>query len=146
MFEQRKLAAKEEIETADKMITAIRGAEARLNEEAERLDSLSEYVNQKDVDAKNKLDQAQELLRKARDMNASFEDEENQGRLTYETRMSLARERVIMLKERARERENKRSSKDIALVHRPTRLTTDFCSMPPNIVRALTSIKNDINS
>ena len=115
MFEQRKHAAKEEIETADKMITAIRGAEARLNEEAERIDSLSEYVNQKDVDAKNKLDQAQELLRKARDMNASFEDEENQGRLTYETRMSLARERVIMLKERARERENKRVSPTLCL-------------------------------
>jgi hypothetical protein len=146
LFEQRKLAAKEEIETADKMITAIRGAEARLNEEAERIDSLSEYVNQKDVDAKNKLDQAQELLRKARDMNASFEDEENQGRLTYETRMSLARERVIMLKERARERENKRSSKDIALVHRPARLTTDCCSMPPSFARALISIKDDINS
>ena len=106
MFEQRKLAAKEEIETADKMITAIRGAEARLNEEAERIESLSEYVNQKDVDAKNKLDQAQELLRKAREMDASFEDEENQRRLMSETRMSLARERVIMLKERAREREN----------------------------------------
>lgn len=106
MFEQRKLAAKEEIETADKMITSIRGAEARLNEEAERIESLSEYVNQKDVDAKNKLDQAQELLRKAREMDASFEDEENQRRLMSETRMSLARERVIMLKERARDREN----------------------------------------
>ena len=142
MFEQRKLAAKEEIETADKMITAIRGAEARLNEEAERIESLSEYVNQKDVDAKNKLDQAQELLRKARDMNASFEDEENQGRLTSETRMSLARERVIVLKERARERENRRSSKDIALVRRATRLTTDFCSMPPSFARALIYIKD----
>jgi len=106
LFEQRKLAAKEEIETADKMITSIRGAEARLNEEAERIESLSEYVNQKDVDAKNKLDQAQELLRKAREMDASFEDEENQRRLMSETRMSLARERVIMLKERARDREN----------------------------------------
>lgn len=134
--------AKEEIETADKMITAIRGAEARLTEEAERIESLSEYVNQKDVDAKNKLDQAQELLRKARDMNASFEDEENQGRLTSETRMSLARERVIVLKERARERENRRSSKDIALVRRATRLTTDFCSMPPSFARALISIKD----
>ena len=128
------------------MITTIREAEARLNEEAERIESLSEYVEQKDVDAKNKLDQAQELLRKARKMDASFEDEENQRRLMSQTRMSLARERVIVLKERARERENRKSLKDIALVHRPTRLTTDFCSMPPNIVRALTSIKNDINS
>jgi hypothetical protein len=113
LFEQRKLSAKEEIETADKKMTALRGAEARLNEEAERIESLSEYVRQKDVYAQNKLDQAQELHMKAREMDVSFEDEENQRRLTSETRMSLARERVTMLKEKARERGNRRLSKAV---------------------------------
>lgn len=118
-MEQRKDAAKEEIETAHNMMTVIRGAEARLNEELDRIHHLSEYVRQKDGEAQRKLDQAQELFSKVRDMDSSFEDAENR-------RMSLARERVTMLKERARLRENRRTSKDIALVHRPTTLTADF--------------------
>ncbi|KAL3768371.1 hypothetical protein ACHAW5_005209 [Stephanodiscus triporus] len=119
LLEQRKNAAKGEIETAHNMMTVIRGAEARLNEELDRIHHLSEYVRQKDGEAQNKLDQAQELFSKIRDIDSSFKDAENH-------RMSLARERVIMLKERARERENRRTSKDIALVHRPTRLIADF--------------------
>jgi hypothetical protein len=92
----------------------------------ERIQILSEYLRRKDAEAENKLDQAQELFRKVCDMESCFEDAENQRREIYETRMVIARERVAMLKEVARERVKRRTSMDIALVRRPMRQTTDF--------------------
>ena len=48
LFEQRKIAAREEIENADEITAVIREAESRTKNEMERLVQLSEYVMQKD--------------------------------------------------------------------------------------------------
>ena len=102
----------------------------------EKIHSLSESVRRKDAEAENRLDQAQELFKNARDLESTVEDAENQRREISDTRMVIARERVAMLKEMAREREKRRTSMDIALVRRPMRLTLDF---------DLASIKADLN-
>ena len=93
-------------------------------------------MRRKDAESENKLDRAQELFKKARDMESTLEDAENQRREISETRMVIAQERVDMLKEMAKEREKRRKSMDIALVRRPMRLGTDF---------NLASIKADLN-
>lgn len=98
----------------------------------EKIHGLSESVRRKDAEAENRLDQAQELFKNARDLESTVEDAENQRREISDTRMVIARERVAMLKEMAREREKRRTS----LVRRPMRLTTDF---------NLASIKADLN-
>ena len=151
LFEQRKIAAREEIDTADTLMNAIRGAESRLNDEMERLNDLRNYAKQKDDEATMKLQQAQELSKKARDMEATFEDTEYQRQELAMTRMSLVQERVAMLKDRARERENERVSsspsiKDslVLVRRRPTELSADFPFMSTNARMALASIKGDL--
>ena len=93
------------------MMSMIRGAEARLNAEMERLLSLSEYVREKDTKAKEHLDHVRELTNKLLDIDLSrdeyFETAEKNQRDMSESRMCLARERVAMLKERARERDRR---------------------------------------
>ena len=151
LFEQRKIAAREEIETADTLMNAIRCAESRLNDEMERLNDLRNYVKQKDDEATMKLQQAQELSKKARDMEATFEDTEYQRQELAKSKMSLVQERVSMLKDRARERENERVSsspsiKDslVLVRRRPTELSADFPFMSMNARMALASIKGDL--
>jgi len=151
LFEQRKIAAREEIETADTLMNAIRCAESRLNDEMERLNDLRNYVKQKDDEATMKLQQAQELSKKARDMEATFEDTEYQRQELAKSKMSLVQERVSMLKDRARERENERVSsspsiKDslVLVRRRPTELSADFPFMSMNARMALASIKGEL--
>ena len=64
-------------------------------------------------------------------IKSDFESAEKQRHELSETRMSLARERVSLLKERARERE----SHGLVGLRRQ-----------PNLRRALASIKGDLNS
>ena len=152
LFEQRKIAARDEIDTADTLMNEIRGAESRLNDEMERLNDLRNYVKQKDDEATMKLQQAQELSKKARDMEATFEDTEFQRQELAMTRMSLVQERVSMLKDRARERENERVSSssssikdNLVLVRRrPAEFSADFPFMSMNARMALASIKGDL--
>jgi seryl-tRNA synthetase len=114
----------------------------------ERLNDLRNYAKQKDDEATMKLQQAQELSKKARDMEATFEDTEYQRQELAMTRMSLVQDRVAMLKDRARERENERVSsspsiKDslVLVRRRPTELSADFPFMSTNARMALASIK-----
>jgi uncharacterized protein YhaN len=152
LFEQRKIAAREEIETADTLMTAIRAAESRLNDEMERLNDLRNYVKEKDDEATMKLEQAHELSKKAREMELTLEDTEYQRQEISKSRMSLVQERVAMLKDRARERENERLSSssssikdDLVLVRRrPTEFTADFPFMSSNARMALATIKGDL--
>ena len=109
LFEQRKLAASEGIENAEKMMSMIRSAEARLNTEMERLVHLSDYVREKDIRAQEQLEHARDLTNKLLEIDVSrdefFENAEKYQQEMSESRMIIARERVAMLKERVRERE-----------------------------------------
>lgn len=109
LFEQRKLAASEDIENAEKMMSMIRAAEAKLNSEMERLVHLSDYVREKDIKAQEQIEHARELTNKLLEIDVSrdefFENAEKNQQEMSESRMIIARERVAMLKERARERE-----------------------------------------
>jgi hypothetical protein len=152
LFEQRKIAAREEIETADTLMTAIRSAESRLNDEMERLNDLRNYVKEKDDEATMKLEQAHELSKKVREMEVTLEDTEYQRQELSKARMSLVQERVAMLKDRARERENERLSSssssikdDLVLVRRrPTEFSADFPFVSSNARMALAMIKGDL--
>lgn len=109
LFEQRKMAASEGIENAERMMSMIRSAEARLNTEMERLVHLSDYVREKDIRAQEQLEHARDLTNKLLEIDVSrdefFENAEKNQLEMSESRMIIARERVAMLKERARERE-----------------------------------------
>lgn len=152
LFEQRKIAAREEIDTADTLMNASRCAESRLNDEMERLNDLRNYVKQKDDEATMKLQQAQELSKKARDMEATFEDTEYQRQELAKSKMSLVQERVAMLKDRARERENERVSSSSSSINdnlvlvrrRPAEFSADFPFMSTNRRMSLASIKGEL--
>ena len=146
LFEQRKLAAKEEIKNADSMMCCIREAEARLNDEMERLVQLSEFTKQKDAEAQSKLVQADQLSKRLELMDYSVKQEieksVTQEHELAEKSLHLLRERVALLKER---------SKDVREHHTLSRydgesaLAKDFSSIQPTIRRALSSIKSDLN-
>ena len=144
MFEQRKIAARDDIDNADKIISSIREAEARLNDEMERLSTLSEYVRQKDAEAQEKLEHAEELSLRLDEVDTSIKHEaeiaEKQRQEISENRMNLARERVSMLKAR------RGSDINSALVCcSSTRSYNELGLMQPDIRRALVSLKNDLN-
>jgi hypothetical protein len=105
------MAASEGIENAEKMMSMIRAAELRLSTEMERLVHLSDYVRGKDVKAQEQLEHVRELTNKLLEIDVSREEyfghaEKNQQAIS-DSRMILARERVAMLKERARERDRR---------------------------------------
>ena len=61
LFEQRKLAAKDEIEHANAMTQTMKETEAKVSFEMERLIQLSEFVVAKEKQADQKLAEAQRL-------------------------------------------------------------------------------------
>ena len=148
LFEQRKIAARDDIDNADKIMSSIREAEARLNDEMERLSTLSEYVKQKDAEAQEKLEYAEELSLRLEQMDTSIKHEaeiaEKQRQEISENRMNLARERVNLLK--ARSREGRGSDINSALVScSSSRSYNELGLMQPYIRRAFVSLKNDLN-
>ena len=153
LFEQRKIAAREEIENADETMSMIRESEANLNDEMEKLVQLSDFVRKKDAEAQEKLSHAEELSIRLKEMDSSlkqdFENADMQRQEISENRMSLARERVSLLKERSRDRESHRLSKGVALLQGPSceemvTLTKDFGFAQPSLRREVTSIKDDL--
>ncbi len=108
------MAASEVIEDAEKMTSMIRAAELRLSTEMERLIHLSDYVRGKDVKAEEQLERVRELTNNLLEIDVSRDEyfvhaEKNQQAIS-DSRMILARERVAMLKKRARERERRQGS------------------------------------
>jgi len=61
LFEQRKLAAKDEIEYADAMMKTVKEAEQKVSEDCKRLVQLSEFVVSKNKEADEKLAEALRL-------------------------------------------------------------------------------------
>ena len=124
----------------------IREAEARLNDEMERLVELSEFIKQKDAEAQSKLVQAEQLSKRLELMDYSVKQEieksVTQEHELAEKSLHLLRERVALLKDR---------SKDVREHHTLSRydgesaLAKDFSSIQPTIRRALSSIKSDLN-
>ena len=155
LFEQRKIAAHDDLANADHTMSIIHEAKARLNDEMERLSQLSEYVKQKDAEAHDKLEHAEELTSRLNDMDTYIKHEaenaEQQRQEMDENRIILARERVALLKERSKARSSGSvgsivSSNNSALFREPTRSSSRGVGlMQPEIRRTLVSIKNDLN-
>jgi len=139
LFEQRKIAASEEIERAD----LVRASEARLKDEMERLGELSEFVRQKDAEAQSKLHRAEELSKRLEQMDSSmkhdFEIAERQRQEIADNRMTLARERVSFLKDRSREKALLVQN-DASLIHASN---YDLGLMQPSLRRALATLKDN---
>ena len=146
LFEQRKIAARDDIDNADKIMSSIREAEARLNDEMERLSTLSEYVRQKDAEAQEKLEYAEELALRLNEMDRSIKHEaeiaEKQRQEISENRMNLARERVNLLKAR---RGSDIHINSALVCSSSSRSYNELGLMQPDIRRALVSLKNDLN-
>mmetsp|Transcript_3314 Transcript_3314/g.4945 ORF Transcript_3314/g.4945 Transcript_3314/m.4945 type:complete len:315 (-) Transcript_3314:239-1183(-) len=69
LFEQRKLAAKENIDYANEMMRAMKETEAKVSSEMERLAQLSEFVVHKNSEAEEKLAEAQRLSKQLSNLN-----------------------------------------------------------------------------
>ena len=134
------MAAKEELETADETKALIYDTQARLEDEMQRLAHLSEYVSRKDAEATEKLQQAEELSQRLHAMDASvkqdLEEAERQRREISEDRMSLARERVSVLKESSVGKEGFAISQH----------SRGLGSVQPSLRRVLDSLKDDLNN
>lgn len=119
----------------------ISTAEARLKDEMQKLSHLSEFVQTKEKEAQSKLEQADELSKQLQEMDSSLQEDSRISQChqqeVADARMSLARERVALLKARANERENisivYTPRYDLGMIHQPT------------FGRALRSIKSDLN-
>ncbi len=148
MFEQRKIAAREELENADETTASIREAKSRIDDKMKRLMELGEFVRRKDADAYEKLAQAEEISRRLEEMESSvrhdFEDSERERQEITENRLSLAQERVRLLKERARDRKGHGLPTEFALLDGSISKGMTPTSNS-SLRRALASIKDDLN-
>jgi len=142
LFEQRKIAAQDDIDNAERTMSSLRDAENRLSEEMERLSELSEHIRQKDIEAQDKLNRAEQVESALHEKETSLKQEaENitkQRQEIAEQRMDLTRERVSLLKERSRD---KRSVGEGS-----TRSYHDLGLMQPDVRRTLLAIQNDLNN
>eukprot|EP00985_Skeletonema_marinoi_P016584 scaffold8949_cov126-Skeletonema_marinoi.AAC.1 len=102
LFEQRKLAAKENIDYANEMMRAMKETEAKVSSEMERLAQLSEFVVHKNSEAEEKLAEAQRLSKQLTEWQGVIGSEHDAVlRLKREVegdRMKLSRDRVTLLK------------------------------------------------
>ncbi|EJK76923.1 hypothetical protein THAOC_01283, partial [Thalassiosira oceanica] len=102
LFEQRKLACQEEIDFADRMMASAKDAEARARLEIQRLTELKEYVTRKDAEADAKRAEAAELWERIRTGKATLQRDREEHMLQSdelaETRTSLIKERIALLK------------------------------------------------
>lgn len=142
LFEQRKIAAQDDMDHAERTMSSLRDAENRLSEEMERLHELSEHVRQKNIEAQDKLNRAEQLESALHEKETSLRQEaeniKKQRQEIAEQRMDLTRERVSLLKERSRD---KRS-----VCEGSTRSYHDLGLMQPDVRRTLLAIQNDLNN
>ena len=108
LFEQRKIASKDELEHAEQRIAKARQIEAKLRSEMNNLLELSDYVAKKDTEANEKLGEANSLYEKARELEATLLSDANviekhRDQLNYD-RNVLAQERVSFLKMKSLDR------------------------------------------
>ena len=105
LFEQRKLAAKDEIEYADAMMKTVKEAEQKVSEDCKRLVQLSEFVVSKNKEADEKLAEAQRLSTQLEEWQGAIAiDNEAVQKLKQrleDDRMMLSRDRVSLMKNKA---------------------------------------------
>ena len=111
LFEQRKLAAAEQMEHAARTMAIQEEAEARLADEMRRLTQLREFIVRKECDAQEKLTRVEMLSSRMEDRESTvaqdFESAKRQQQEVAEERLRLARDRVSLLKERSKDRESR---------------------------------------
>jgi len=105
LFEQRKLAANEEMKIAEARIATLHEMDAKLQSEMDKLYELGDYVTRKDAEANRKLAEADALCRQAQEhetvlISTAGVIEEQRQQLS-EDRLILARERVSVLKKKS---------------------------------------------
>ena len=105
LFEQRKIASKEELQYAEDRIVASQQMNAKVQAEMDKLLELSEFVTRKDKEANQKLVEASALYAKAQELEAvclsQAEAIEQQKEQIERERELLVQERVLVLKERS---------------------------------------------
>jgi hypothetical protein len=116
LFEQRKIAAKDDLKYAESRIEAMLQMEAKLQSEMDKLLDLSEFVSRKDAEANEKLAEATTLYEKARKLESVLmtdaEAIEEQKQQLERTQALIVQERVTVLKERSANRDLIASSRD----------------------------------
>lgn len=102
LFEQRKLAAKDEIEHAAAMIQTMKETEAKVSFEMERLIQLSEFVVGKEKQADQKLAEAQRLSKQLEEWQDAIANDheavQQMKKKMEDDRIRLSRDRVSILK------------------------------------------------
>ena len=105
LFEQRKLAAKDEIEYADAMMKTVKEAEQKVSEDCKRLVQLSEFVVSKNKEADEKLAEALRLSTQLEEWQGAIaNDNEAVQKLKQRLEddlMMLSRDRVSLMKNKA---------------------------------------------
>ena len=148
LFEQRKLASKDDLKYAESRIEMMHQMEARLQSEMDKLLELSQFVSTKDAEAKEKLAEAASLYAKAQELEsvlmADAEVIEHEKEKLERERHLLVQERVAVLKERSMNI----SASGSAMSHDSIgpRLSSSFVSTPDVVLKKkLASIKSQIN-
>ncbi|KAL7500232.1 hypothetical protein ACHAWT_010951 [Skeletonema menzelii] len=144
LFEQRKLAAKDNIDYADEMMRKMHETEAKVSSEMERLAQLSDFVVEKNAEAEEKLAEAQRISNDLKEWQFVIGSEHDAvARLKREVeddRMKLSRDRLSLLK-------SKPSNISRNPLGRSTKvnLMNDFCSTnPDDLRRRLSAVKSEM--
>ena len=140
LFEQHKIASREELNYAESRISTAQQVDAKLQEELDRLLKLSDFVARKDSEANEKLAEASALYQKAQKLEAVLmsdaEEIEHQKEQLERERTLLVQERVLVLKEKSANRDMDRSVK--SKMH-------SFAPRDSDVVERLASIKANLN-
>ena len=140
LFEQHKIASREELNYAESRISTAQQVDAKLQEELDRLLKLSDFVARKDSEANEKLAEASALYQKAQKLEAVLmsdaEEIEHQKEQLERERTLLVQERVSVLKEKSVNRDMDRSVK--SKMH-------SFAPSDSDVVERLASIKANLN-
>ena len=109
LFEQRKIASREELQYAEDRIAVSQQMNAKVQAEIDKLVELSEFVTKKDAEANEKRAEANLLYAKAQELEAACISDadaiEQQKRHLEREKQLLLEERVSVLKERSLNRE-----------------------------------------
>ena len=109
LFEQRKIASREELQYAEDRIFVSQQMNAKVQAEIDKLVELSEFVTKKDAEASEKLAEANLLYAKAQELEAACISDadaiEQQKRHLEREKQLLLEERVSVLKKRSLNRE-----------------------------------------
>ena len=108
LFEQRKLAANDEMNISEGRIATLYEMDAKLQSEMDKLHELSDYVTRKDAEVNKKLAEADALFRQAKEhesiLLSAVQVINEQKQQLSDDRFCLAQERVSMLKEKSQSR------------------------------------------